>query len=85
VFVEGGACATAQWHNGQSKPDHGDAFVKRQAPIEDNSYSTSMSSATGRSTPATGLTRTRHDVMKSRLDGCSGVLIMHSSSIFSLP
>ena len=20
VFVEGGACATAQWHNGQSKP-----------------------------------------------------------------
>jgi len=21
VFVEGGACATAQWHNGQSKPD----------------------------------------------------------------
>jgi len=21
VFVEGGACATAQWHYGQSKPD----------------------------------------------------------------
>ena len=20
MFVEGGACATAQWHNGQSKP-----------------------------------------------------------------
>jgi len=23
VFVEGGACAMAQWHNGQSKPELG--------------------------------------------------------------
>ena len=25
VFLEGGACATAQWHNGQSNPGHADS------------------------------------------------------------
>ena len=33
VFVEGAACATAQWHNGQSKPGDFKAFRHGYLPI----------------------------------------------------
>ena len=39
MFVEGGACATAQWHNGQSKPDDDDrdktVFHNTTADLQD--------------------------------------------------
>jgi len=38
VFVEGGACATAQWHNGQSKPDGDIGFLRESDGLNKRAF-----------------------------------------------